>query len=66
VGKAIGARARSSDNAINDLAQVRALPGETPQRFRITRFWCVLTPSLLAFAVSVDAVRVFQELLTIN
>ncbi len=66
VGKAI-ARGGSEfvDNAINDLAQkFERFGAASSQRFQDhARFWCVLTSILLAFAVNVDAVRVFQELL---
>lgn len=66
VGKAI-ARGGSEyvDSAINDLAQkFERFGAASSQRFQDhARFWCVLTSILLAFAVNVDAVRVFQELL---
>jgi len=66
VGKAI-ARGGSEyvENAINDLAQkFERFGAASSQRFQDhARFWCVLTSILLAFAVNVDAVRVFQELL---
>jgi hypothetical protein len=66
VGKAI-ARGGSEfvDNAINDLAQkFERFGAASSQRFQDqARFWCVLTSILLAFAVNVDAVRIFQELL---
>jgi hypothetical protein len=66
VGKAIARGGPEFvDNAINDLAQkFERFGAASSQRFQDhARFWCVLTSILLAFAVNVDAVRVFQELL---
>jgi hypothetical protein len=66
VGKAIARGGPEYvDSAINDLAQkFERFGAASSQRFQDhARFWCVLTSILLAFAVNVDAVRVFQELL---